>query len=144
MKMTKEFQEALKIERQRIKECLKKKPRQVPGDVTSKRLNVLRDILLRLRWDDQGGFVSLHNRRWDFVSTSLPQVTPEELDSLFKLVGIVPDEIVSAGLCKDCAFSAEGYERGYAEPCCGCLRPLHSRFKPRKIKRKLPSSKKGK
>lgn len=126
------LEEALKIEKKRIADVLKnRKPRRVAPAVTKKRLELLARVLLRLRWDEQGGFVSRNKRGWDFVTGGLPQVTPKEMDELFKLAGVVPDEIISAGPCSGCAFSLDGRERGYDHPCGGCKRPLHSRFKPK-------------
>jgi hypothetical protein len=99
------------------------------------RISVLREILRRMRWHDQGGYPGLHDGKWSFISTSLPQTTPEELDELFKLVGITPDEIESLGPCEECA-NAQEYEdgtrseRGYEEPCSTCKRPRHSNFVP--------------
>ncbi len=56
-------------------------------------MEVLRTVLRRLRWDKKGGYPCLHNGKWDFVNTDVPEVRPEELDALFDMVGIVPDEI---------------------------------------------------
>lgn len=95
-------------------------------------LDVLRKVLMRLRWDDQGGFVGYHGKgKWDFLSTALPQVTPEELNALMDLVGIVPDKIVSLGSCRNCAHSDKGRERGYKPPCVSCKRPRMSNFQPK-------------
>ena len=42
-------------------------------------MEMLRTVLRRLRWDDQGGYPGYRgNGRWDFVTAGLPQVTPEE------------------------------------------------------------------
>lgn len=94
-------------------------------------LDVLATVLRRLRWDDQGGYPSYYgDDRWGFVSTGLPQTTPDELNALFRLAGVVPDEIVPLGSCDTCVFSREGRERGYEQPCGPCKRPLHSKWKP--------------
>jgi hypothetical protein len=98
-----------------------------------KAIRVLGVILQRMRWDDQGGYPHRHDGAWTFVSTGLPQTTPEELDILFAGCGIEPDEIESLGPCAECAHarvlaSGERVERGYQKPCLGCLRPRHSNF----------------
>ncbi len=99
-----------------------------------KGMQVLRTVLQRLRWDDQGGYPSRNNGKWNFISASLPQTTPEELDALFALVGVVPDEIVSLGDCKDCKHAVIKHgrrcEQGYAGPCLTCKRPRMSNFVP--------------
>ena len=95
-----------------------------------KGLAALRDILKRMRWDDQGGYPSYYgNGRWGFVTTGLPQTTPDELNTLFAMVGVVPDKIESLGDCRDCAHSIGGHERGYVRPCLDCKRPRMSNFK---------------
>ena len=89
----------------------------------------LREILKQLRWDDQGGYPSYAgNGRWLFATTSLPQTTPEQLNALFAMVGIVPDKIESLGSCQECAHSIGGHERGYVRPCLDCKRPKMSNF----------------
>lgn len=98
-------------------------------------LAVLGNVLRRLRWDDQGGYPGLHNGKWTFASTCLPATTPEELNVLFKLAGIVPDEIRSLGHCAECAHArtySDGTrdEQGYAGPCSACKRPRMSNFVP--------------
>ncbi len=105
-------------------------------------LEVLRTVLKRLRSDDQGGYISYEgNGKWSFVSTSLPQTTPEELNALFELAGIVPDVIVPKGSCEDCANAkvlpdGRRVERGYAGPCSPCKRPIMSNFVPITKKRR--------
>jgi len=93
---------------------------------------VLRRVLLDQRWDNQGGYSGRHDGKWNFVSSSIGQVEPKELDTLFAFAGIVPDEIEIIGTCADCANSDNGHERGYAAPCSDCLRPSHiNNFVPR-------------
>lgn len=95
-------------------------------------LDALRRVLRRMRWEESGGYPGyLGDGEWGFASTGLPQTTPEELNALFDLAGIKPDRIKSVGACADCRFSIGGRERGYVEPCSGCLRPRHDRFRPR-------------
>lgn len=96
----------------------------------TKGLAVLRRVLRAMRWHDQGGYVSRDNGKWSFVSTGLPQTTPEELDALFAMAGIEPDEIVPKGHCFDCKHARNGSERGYENPCSPCTRPYHSNFVP--------------
>jgi hypothetical protein len=97
---------------------------------------VIRRLMLAMRWDDQGGYSGRQNGKWDFISTSLAQTYPEELDALMAFAGIVPDEIKSKGDCADCEFSVDGptgrHERGYEMPCLKCSRPYHSNFVPLK------------
>lgn len=114
---------------------------QPNGPRTLDALQVIRRLLREMRWDDQGGYVSRHKGKWDFVSTGLGQVTPAELDHLFEFAGMTPDEIEIVGSCKDCANSCEGYERGYAVPCISCLRPSHiNNFVPLKAVKKRSKS----
>jgi hypothetical protein len=92
-------------------------------------LKVLRNVLLRLRSKEQGGFTSyMGNGKWSFVSTGLPQTSPEELNVLLDLAGIVPEKVVPRGSCETCVYSRNGRERGYEQPCLTCLRPLMSNF----------------
>jgi hypothetical protein len=98
-------------------------------------IKVLARVLKRARWDDQGGYPSYNNGKWSFISSGLPQATPEEWDALFALAGIVPDEIVSKGSCEDCSHAkvlADGSraEKGYVQPCLSCKRPSMSNFEP--------------
>lgn len=111
----------------------KRKPKPAPpvaaifdGD-PDRRLarEVIRRLLREMRWDDQGGYASRYGGKWSFVSTGLGQVTPKELDQLFKFAGMTPDEIDIVGPCSECANSDNGYERGYSAPCSSCLRPSH-------------------
>lgn len=98
-----------------------------------KGIDALRDVLQRMRSDDQGGY-SLYqgNGKWAFVSTGLPQTTPEELNKLFALVGVEPDMIQSLGSCKTCRYSIGGRSRGYARPCGSCKMPMASNWEKRK------------
>lgn len=97
----------------------------------TKGLAALRRVLRAMRWHDQGGYVSRDNGKWSFVSTGLPQTTPEELDALFAMAGIEPDEIVVKGACFHCKHARDdGSERGYENPCSPCKRPYHSNFVP--------------
>jgi len=97
-------------------------------------LAVLRKVLKKLRWDDQGGYVGYRGKgKWDFISTSLPHVTPEELNHLFDFVGIVPDKIVPLGSCRNCAHSENGREKGYRQPCSSCGRPRMTNFTPKLV-----------
>ncbi len=88
----------------------------------------LRAILKRKRDDKQGGYHGRENGKWDFISSGLSGISPEEMDALFALAGIVPDEIVSKGDCKDCA--AGPADLGWDEPCVSCSRPSMSNFVP--------------
>lgn len=97
-----------------------------------KGLSVLKTVLLRMRWDDQGGFSSRSDGEWMFASAGLPQVSPDELDALMDAVGIIPDEIQSKGSCQECKHAINGHERGYVRPCLDCKRPLMSNFVPAK------------
>ena len=90
---------------------------------------LLRQILLQERWDNQGGYVGYSGYgHWDFISASLT-VTPEIMNELFDLAGISPQQIVSAGDCKQCKWSCNhSRERGYVQPCLSCHRPRMSNF----------------
>lgn len=97
----------------------------------------LREILTDLRWDDQGGYVSYEgDGKWSFVSCGLGQATPEQLNAMFDLVGVVPDVIVPLGSCEDCKHArqtddGEWTEQGWHGPCSPCKRPRMSNFVPR-------------
>lgn len=110
----------------------RKKTRKEPLDG----METLRVVLKRMRWDDQDGYLSVgpdgkYAGHASFITTGLPQVTPEELDALMELAGIVPDPIVTLGSCSDCVHAtADGRERGYSRPCFDCSRPQHSNFDP--------------
>lgn len=102
------------------------------NDISIKGMAALRRLLFSMRWDDQGGYCGyMGDGKWSFVTTGLPQITPEDLNSLFEFAGIVPDVIISLGSCTDCAFSINGQERGYKLPCFYCKRPSHSHFEPK-------------
>jgi len=93
--------------------------------------DVIRNVVLRMRSEKQGGFHGYRgNGKWDFVSTGLPQVTPEELNVLCEFAGVVPDRIIPLGPCKTCKFAVNGQERGYEAPCGACSRPKHSNYRP--------------
>ena len=93
-------------------------------------IKVLRTILKRMRSKSQDGYLGYDgNRKWSM--TGIGPVTSDELNVLFDMVGIEPDEVVARGPCNECVFSNEhGRERGYAQPCCKGLRPSHSNFVP--------------
>ncbi len=104
-------------------------------------LEALRNVLKRMRWDDQGGYCSYGgNGKWHFVSTGLPQTTPEELNALFEMAGIVPDKIISKGSCSTCRHAKVGsdgkrYERGYeGRKCQPCKRPKMSNWAPMTVR----------
>lgn len=100
-------------------------------------LIVLREHLRKMRWDDQGGYVGWENGKWNFISTSMAQISSENLSALFKFAGIEPDEIEPKGQCIDCKHSINGREKGYEQPCSSCSRPYHSNFVPTtKVKKK--------
>jgi len=113
-------------------------PPSLPSTVTddprvvAEARKIVRRLMLAMRWDDQGGYSSLYNGKWSFISTSLPQTLTAELDALMKFAGVVPDEIQPKGDCKDCEHAENGRERGYVRPCLDCKRPYHSNFVPLK------------
>ena len=97
-------------------------------------MNVLREVLMRLRSEGQDGFrdVGSDGRYVGtacFVATTLPHVTPGELDGLMELAGIVPDPIVPNGSCGTCSHEdPAGGSRGWGMPCAGCAAPKLTRF----------------
>lgn len=102
-------------------------PTLVDFDRADVNLAVLRRVLLRARWDHQGGFPGYQGGgRWLFVSAGLPQASPQEWNALLELAGIVPDKIEPLGSCSTCRFSINGRERGYDAPCAACQRPRMS------------------
>ena len=95
--------------------------------------SLLHDVLMRLRWDDQHGFPGFRNGKWDGDNHGLPVVSTQELTKLMAFAGVVPDEIIPKGACRDCKFAVcneggEPTERGWAPPCVSCLRPYHDCF----------------
>jgi hypothetical protein len=110
---------------------------QLPDERTLKKgLEALRAVLRRMRWNDQGGYPDWYKGKWNIISTGLPQTYPKELNALFAMAGIVPDEIQPLGYCDTCKFSINGRERGYIRPCLICMRPKMSEFKPKPKARK--------
>ena len=111
-------------------EVLEAKKIEHPG------ITALREALLSMRLDDQDGYTAYQGDGvWSFVSTSLAQVTPSQLNAMFDLAGVVPDKIVSKGSCGTCLHanpfrSGSRGERGRYQPCVGCKRPRMSRFEP--------------
>ncbi len=92
---------------------------------------ILREILLSMRWDNQDGYCDyMGDGKWAFITTSLPQITPEQLNDLFEFAGIIPDVIIPLGQCVDCIHAIDGRERGYKPPCLFCKRLVYSRFIP--------------
>ena len=112
---------------------------QLPDDKTLKKgLDALRAVLKRMRWDDQGGYPQRYNGEWVCASAGLGLANSKELDALFAMAGIVPDEIQPIGHCKTCKFSDGGRERGWrGTHCIHCNRPKMSEFKPKPKARKL-------
>lgn len=89
-------------------------------------IEILRQVLLRARWDDSGGFQGYKgDGQWRFVTGGLPQATPEEWTALMELAGIEPDKIETVGSCETCRFSVDGHNRGYGAPCVVCSQPYH-------------------
>lgn len=97
-----------------------------------KAMNILRDILQRLRDDEQGGYPCYRGEgRWNFASTTLPSVTPQELNTLFTFVGVTPDKVESLGDCENCVHADyHGNSRGWEHPCVSCRMPRMSNFVP--------------
>lgn len=101
------------------------KTKEHPGVVALRRM--LRDM----RSDDQDGYMGFRNGKWDNPNGHpVGCATPDELDAMFDLVGVVPDEIVSKGTCDTCRESDQGRERGYFGKCSPCMRPSHSNWAP--------------
>ena len=89
----------------------------------------LQRVLSALYSPEQDGYRGyIGDGRWSFVTAGLPQTTPEELNALFRLAGIVPNAIVSKGTCATCRYSIKGGERGWVQPCVSCVRPLMSNW----------------
>lgn len=96
---------------------------------------LVRNLLEKRRSEKQDGYRSLSKDGiWNFVSTTLGPVTPEELDALFAFAGIQPDPIEPLGTCSTCwnssVVGARRSERGYRSPCVSCLRPKHDLWEP--------------
>lgn len=97
-----------------------------------KGLEALRAILKRMRNDEQNSYHDVKNGKFSgFISRGFGQATPDELNAIFELAGIVPDGIQVNGTCKDCVFgNAGGGDLGWAQPCCSCSRPKMTNFVP--------------
>lgn len=97
-------------------------------------ITALRTILWRGRWHDQGGYAGRCNGEWQFITGGVGHATPEEMDALFDLAGLEPEEIESMGSCRYCKFAVVNEkngrvgERGYVDPCLSCKRPRMSHF----------------
>ncbi len=99
-------------------------------------LVTLRRVLMRLRSERQDGFHDVGadgkyagNVVW--LTSGLPQVTPEELDKLMELAGITPDPIMPNGTCRECIHAEpSGRTRGRSSPCISCARPKMTNFDP--------------
>lgn len=103
-----------------------KPPTTTLFDSSTEKLKVLQRVLLRMRAGGQGGFQSYKgDGQWTFLSTALPQTTPDELNALLELAGIVPDRIEPVGSCKDCRHSDNERSQGYKTPCVFCKTPFH-------------------
>lgn len=95
--------------------------------------DILREALLALRNDDQGGYSGYRgDGEWESSSYGL-HVESSDLNRLFEFAGIVPDKIVSLGGCDTCQHSGwSGMSRGWSQPCAGCSGPKMTRWKQRK------------
>jgi len=96
-----------------------------------KDMEVLRTLLKRMRSTKQDGYPAYGgNGNWNFISRSLPQTTPEELNALFRLAGLVPDQIIALGECSRCLYSRHGTRsRNHSgSPCDSCYMPRHTNF----------------
>lgn len=101
----------------------------------------IRRVLKEMRNDDQDGYSSYGgDGKWHFASVLIGQFTPEELNDLFDLVGLVPDKIESLGTCSTCIHAKEAWdgrfvEQGYQGACHTCKRPKMHNWRPRIITR---------
>lgn len=97
-------------------------------------LEVVKRLLHTMRDAAQGGYTSYRgDGQWSFAATSLPMVTPDELNTLFAMVGVKPDVVESKGNCNTCMFARpDGRDRGWDSPCSGCSRPVMSNYIPKR------------
>jgi hypothetical protein len=103
-------------------------PTPEPGEHPG--ITALREVLWSMRWHDQGGYCSyLGDGKWGFVTSGLPQTTPEQLNAMMALVGIIPDRIESVGSCAECAHFLE-HRGGRWGPCGSCKKPRNGNFEP--------------
>jgi hypothetical protein len=97
-------------------------------------MKALREILRGMRLHDQGGYTDVGKDgkfagHAGFISSGIGQATPEQLDALFDLAGIVPDAIEPLGSCRECVWGdARGGDLGWGAPCAGCCRPKMTNF----------------
>jgi len=102
------------------------------GGKTMTGIEALQAVLKRMWARDQGGIICYEgDGEWGVTAHGLT-ATPEELTALFELAGLEPQAIEVLGRCEDCVHAVDGLERGYTDPCLGCLRPRHSLFEIRK------------
>ena len=107
-------------------------------------MTVLRRLLVSMRSERSDGYHDVGpNGKFagtaNLISKGLPQATPEDLDALFDLVGVVPDVIAPNGDCADCIHGrvnppvSDGrthHARGWWRPCSSCTHPKRDRFDP--------------
>lgn len=94
------------------------------------RVKHLRALLRRMRNTTQGGYADVRDGKFE-RACALPVPTVDELNALFSLAGIVPDEIQVNGTCETCVFGRpDGGDQGWASHCCSCARPKMTNFVP--------------
>lgn len=94
------------------------------------RIKLLRQLLRRMRNTAQDGYADVRDGKFE-RSRALPAPTVDELDALFSLAGLVPDEIQINGTCRTCVFGCpDGGDQGWSTPCCSCARPKMTNFVP--------------
>jgi hypothetical protein len=102
-------------------------------------IGALRRVLTALRDDEQGGYHGTEGGLFSAGSAPLTMrspgyFTPHELDNLFDLVGVKPNDIVPLGECSTCRFDGTDV---WAQPCVSCSQPRMTNFVPAaKLKRK--------
>jgi hypothetical protein len=94
-----------------------------------KSCSLLHTMLRRLRDDAQDGYSDVADGK--FVAGAVISATPEELNTIFRLVGVVPDAIVPLGDCSKCVHAeSNGQDSRWDEPCKSCKRPRMTNFVP--------------
>ncbi|MBO9428051.1 hypothetical protein [Sulfitobacter sp. R18_1] len=88
----------------------------------------LKDILLPMRWADQGGHPHYRgDGKWDFSSTTVV-VNADQLNILFEAAGVTPEIIEPLGSCASCIHSKDDRGQGYVGSCLSCKGPIMSNF----------------
>ena len=97
---------------------------------------VLRGLFRSMRREDQDGYDDVKDGKFvGFIARPVGSASPDEMNALFDLAGIVPDAIEPSGSCETCVFGVplpDGRTGtlGWSRPCCSCAAPKLTEFVP--------------